>query len=279
MSRQSVQTERDQLKQEVAILSEALGKTKQALAEVQIQRGKLNNTIVKMAQEKGNLVREKVSLATEITKTQEVLRISEERLSSFKVMKDRLDEKVQGLEKQLVLAELNQSSLEETNFALQQEKHNLSAQSDRLERKKEDELSRIQSEKDLKLHQALLQAKAREADLQSEIQRIRGAREEKVRKLEEAHSLKMSSLVEQHRETVSRLRGEIESLEKEQRAKAARLSREKEAVVSHLEEETAILAERASKLQKLLDERCVESHHQQQHASHIAAEQKVYIAY
>lgn len=275
-SRQEVQSERDHFKHEVVVLSEALGKTKQALAEVQIQRGKLNSTIAKMAQENGDLVREKVSLASELTRIQGDLRASEDQLSLLEVMKDRLEERVQGLEQELALAELNQSSLEESNLTLQQEKHSLSVESDRVGKQKEDQISRMQSENDLELHQSLLQAKAREVDLQGEIKRMREAAVEQVRKLEEGHSLEVSLLTEQHGAAVSRLKEEIDSLKRAHKAEAAQTSREKEAMLSHFEEEKAILGERASRLQQLLDERRVESHHQLLHTSHMAAKQKDY---
>ena len=70
-------SDRDRVKLEAAALTEALGKSKQALAEVQIQRGKLNNIIAKMAQKKSELIREKVAMSTEMTKLQESLHVAE----------------------------------------------------------------------------------------------------------------------------------------------------------------------------------------------------------
>ena len=276
MSKVGMHSERCRLKQEVTTLSEALGKSKQALAEVQIQRGKLNNTIAKMAQEKGDLVREKISLSTEVTKLQEGLQLSEERLAALKVAKDRLEQKVQEVEKRLVLAELNQSSLEEANFMLQQEKHDLSIQNGQLGRKKEEDLSQLQSEKDLELHQAIVRAKSQESDLQGELQQVKATSEQEMKDLERVHTEKIATLTDRHSEIVSHLQGEIASLTKANRAEVERLTREKEGTVSHLEDEKALLADRISKLQKLFDEKCDESHYQHQHSSHIATEQKVY---
>jgi len=104
ITKMDTQNERDRLKQEVSALSEALGKSKQALEEVQVQRGKLNDAIAKLAQEKGDLVREKVSLSGKVTQLQESLQVAKERLASLQVAKERLEQKVQELEKRVVLA-------------------------------------------------------------------------------------------------------------------------------------------------------------------------------
>ena len=241
---------------------------------MQIQRGKLNTTIAKMAQEKGDLIREKVNLGAEVTQLQESLRVSEERLASLKAVKERLEGKVDELEKRLVHAELNQSTLEEANLALQQEKHDLVLENDGLSRRKEEECSQMQSEKGLKLQQT---PKAREGDLQDSIQETESTGEARVRDLQVAHSLEVASLNEQHREVVVQLRSKIESLTKVQKAdlEVSRLLREKELAVSSLEDEKALLAEQISKLQKLFDEKCDESRYQLEHANHLATEQKV----
>ena len=259
----------------MATLSEALGKSKQALAEVQIQRGKLNTTIAKMAQEKGDLIREKVNLGAEVTQLQESLRVSEERLASLKAEKERLEGKVDELEKRLVHAELNQSTLEEANLALQQDKHDLVLENDGLSRRKEEEMSQMQSEKGLKLQQTLVQVKTREGDFQDSIQKTELTGAARVRNLQAAHSLEVASLNEQHREVVVQLRSKIESLTEAQKTEVSRLLREKELAVSSLEDEKALLAEQISKLQKLFDEKCDESRYQLEHANHLATEQKV----
>ena len=259
----------------MATLSEALGKNKQALAEVQIQIGKLNNTLAKMAQGKGDLIHEKVSLGAEVTRLQDSLRVSEERLASLKVAKENLEGRVDELEKRLVHAELNQSTLKEANLALQQEKHDLALVNESLSQRKAEELSQMQSEKDLKLQQTLAQASTREGNLQDCIQKMKSTGEAQVRDLQEAHSLEVASLNEQHREEVAQLRGEIESLARAQKAETSRLLHEKELAVSSLEGEKGLLAEHVSKLQKLFDEKCSESRHQFEQANRLATEQKV----
>lgn len=92
-----------------------------------------------------------------------------------------------------------------------------------------------------------------------------------------AHTGEMTTMTNQHREIIAQLREEIESLSRAHGAALARLAREKDSIVSSMEDEKSLLAEQISKLEILLDEKSDELRRQHQHASQMAAEQKVHI--
>ena len=192
-------------------------------------------------------------------------------------MKQRLEQNLQDLEKRVVLAELNQSSLEEANFVLQQEKHDLSVEKDMISRAKEEELIRMQNEKDLEFQHAVARAKSRENNLEITLQNQHEAAEQQMREVQETHTGEMTTLTNQHREVIAQLREEIKSLSRAHDAAIARLAREKDSVVASMEDEKSLLAEQISKLEILLDEKSDELRCQRQHSGHMAAEQKVHI--
>ena len=267
-------SECDKLKKENTNTVEALGKTKQCLADIQVQRGKLTATVAKMAQEKGELVRERVTLMSQLAQTEELLQGARDKVASLEASGNHLQERIKHLEGTLASAEQNQSMLMEANDSLRHEKQSLNLERSLYEQAKEDELHRIANKKEEQLQTALKDANHREGELQEQLELVRRQGEKRLLQLSSQHQAEVRSLVHQQKDVVDYLNNEIQSLTQSKQSEVERLALEKDANISKLEEEKSFLYERLSRLQKLHDEKCEETRHQQQQATQLLAEQR-----
>lgn len=269
-----VKGEKESLAVEAAARSEALGTMKHSLAEVQIQRGKLNNTIAKIAQEKGDLIREKVTLSAEIAKFKETAKIAEDRATSLASVNERLDKNVEELKVKNNGIEKVVEDLEKHVFALQQEKQDILMARDKMMADKDEEASRKLSAKNLELQKSITAAKTAESELRACMQQVSAAAERKRMEKEVQHKNEVKELTEQHNDTVSHLKKEIEAISKARAIEGSRLQKQKEVVSKHYEEEKALLSERIEKLQANYDEKCSEARAQYEQFNHLLAEQR-----
>ena len=266
--------ESDRLKQEVASLTEALGKTKQCVAEMQIQRGKLTSTVAKVAQEKGELVREKLSLMTQLAQTEDMCQSSKDKVASLEASSAQLQQKNQQLNSALSTVEKNQSSLMEVNESLRHQKDSLTKEHQLYEQQKEEEIQHIVTKKEEELQKALIEARQRKMELESLVEQTQKEGARNLSELKSHHQSELRSLINQHQEIIQQLNGELEAANRSKQNELERMKMEQETSISKFSEEKSLVYERLARLQKMYDEKCEESRHQHHQTSQLIMEQR-----
>lgn len=267
-------SDREHMSIEAAARSEALGTVKHTLAEVQIQRGKLNNTIAKMAQEKGDLICERVSSSAEIAKLRESIKVAEERSTSLASINERLVKNIEELKFKNTEVENIVEELEKSMFSLQQEKHVILTERDRMVREKDEDVGRRMNRKNVELQNALMTTKTVESELKADMQQAKMVAERKMSELLAVHRNEMTVQIEYQQEMEAQLKREIESLSKASKVESSRLVKQNEFAASQFEEDKAALSKRIEKLQRMFEDRCNEARGQYEQSNYLLAEQK-----
>ena len=245
-------SEVNQIKKESYNLSESLSKFKQALNEAQVQRAQMNCAITKLAQEKGDLLREKVSLRVQIGSLEDALKYLKKKEEIVGEEQRSLDQKLKEVEKRLMLEVLSQSSVKQLKSANSLEIYSLDVPYEaeglqQVERK---------TEGDISLRDELAQVRRKEQDLHLELESQCLQYDADLRKVNEAHDNAMSVLRRQHQAALESWRTENDALrsithsQKEQQSKMFALLQEKDSTIDMLRRTANATKSEYEKLQR-----------------------------
>ena len=271
---QDIQSERDKLSHEAAIHSEALGMVNSALAAVQIQRGKLNNTIAKLAQEKGDLISENISSSADIARTKENLKLAEERCTSLASINERQVKDLEDLKCKNTEKENDVADLEKKILSLQMEKNKILSENKRVIRGKNEDASHRLDLKDAELQAAMMATKTVESELSAAIQQVQIVAEREMSEMTTVMRNEMKSQAEYHQKVVENLEEKIDSTSKARKVELSREIKLKELAAGQFEDEKEALNQRFEKIHKMYEDKCIEAHDQYEQSNRIVSEQR-----
>ena len=209
---ESAQNERDQLTKEVSSLTECLGQCKAALKEMQQQHSTLTTTVTTIAEEKADIMREKLSLEVQVGTLEDTCNSLKTQLDLVSIKKEQLEKKVTDSEKRLFLAELNRHVLSGGSM-VNTSRTNLEESSPSQAKVQPDVSWKILDEYK-PLCDTLTQMKKRELELLEQLETCRLNYETQLRTLQEDHMTGITTIKKQHEETCNAWRCETEKLRK-----------------------------------------------------------------
>lgn len=270
--------ERDNSRQEADSVSEALRKTKQALAEVQIQRGKLNNSLARTTQEKGELVQEKVRLSSETAHLKESLCSYQEQLAQLSTEKAKLQDGLEETMEDVLQARAQIESMQKAHLATLEDNHRKVKENTRALEHKEESLRSMQQSHMEEMKLAVAKAKNREADLESSIKALRFNHRKRLTETEHAFHRRLIEEKEDAKESIQQLKDEMASMGRKHRSEITHLTHDKELIVANMNSERELLQERVSNLQKLTVQKSKDLKEEKDRSYIVIAELKVCMA-
>lgn len=209
---EGVQSERDQLTKEVSSLTECLRQCKAALKEMQQQHGTLAATVTTIAEEKADVMREKLSLEVQIGTLEETRNSLKTQLDLVSITKEQLEKKLTDSEKRLFLAELNRHVLSGgsvVNTSCTDLENSSPSQADG-----QQEVSWKIFDEYKPLCDTLTQMKKRELELLEQLETCQLNYKTQLQTIQEDHMTGVASIKKQHEETCNAWRCETEKLRK-----------------------------------------------------------------
>ena len=268
--------EKDGLRQEATLLNDAFVKTRQTLSEVQIQRSKLNQSIAKIAQEKSQLVQDKVQLSSKIVHLEEALQSSHETNEILTADKEQWQLKVEELEAIVAAVHSEKNDLEKTNIALQEEKQiHLQDHTQMLEEMRK-KMTQIQEKHENEMKEFGLVIQTKESEYHSCLSSLKTAHKLELVELTNSHNQEILLNESNYKEVVDTLKSEMVSLSKKHHEEMTKLSLDKQTIVGNLEKEKELLQEKLAYEQKIHKEKCNELEEKNQHMTISCSELKVY---
>ena len=205
----------EQLSSEVLSLTQGMVQYKTTLEAIQQKRSALNARVEELAQEKADILREKVSLGVQVASLEDSLKATRKQLSVMTTERERLEERVTHSDKRIFLAELNRS-------IVSRESSSLNVSSDSLKETlrailpETDEACKGQYERLLEeygpLCDTLAQMRKKETELQEEMEKSCSRYEEQLQMIQEEHSKRLADIRKQHEETHKTWRNETDTL-------------------------------------------------------------------
>lgn len=245
---ETAQNKINQMTRESTTLSDDVRQHKLALNESQLQRTQLNNIIAKMAKEKGDLVREKVSLRVQVGTLEDSLSLLKKKQVQVSQERNRLEQRMKDMEKRLFLDELNKSleaQLASSSSINRRSSFDLPSKVDDVDGNGEN----------ASLQDTVALLKKKELELQSGLEVCRNEYEVQLMEVKETHSSIMSSLRGQHESAYNSWRTEMDTLRSsqwEQLSKMQAMLRERDSMVEAMRQSKELSEVECDKLRREL---------------------------
>ena len=268
----------------MAALSESLAQHRDLLEETKHQRTALNTTVASLAQEKADILREKVTLEVRIESTKDTMESLKRKLGLVTEERDRLQEAVKDSEKRVFLAELNRSVSASRDGSCTRDSGTPICSVSSMKRV----LPSLLPHADDARHEQLLkeyrplcetvsQLREREAELSSQLQELGSQYEARLRTAREHHGRSTEKIKHKHNEVRERWKVETEELRKKlhdtqikMQAQSMELQTAKKTVEEREREKAELMKERDT-LQKELEAERQRGDEAREHLASVAA--------
>ena len=205
----------------MAALSESLAQHRDLLEEAKHQRTTLNKTVASLAQEKADILREKVTLEVRVESLTDTIDSLKRKLGLVTKERDRLQEAVKDSEKRVFLAELNRSVSTSRDGSCTRDPGSPVCSASSMKQV----LPSLLPHADDARHEELLteyrplcetlsQLREREAELSSQLQELGSQYETRLRTAREHHGRSIEKIKHKHDEMRERWNVETEVLKK-----------------------------------------------------------------
>ena len=268
----------------MAALSESLAQHRDLLEETKHQRAALNTTVASLAQEKADILRERVTLEVRIESTKDTMESLKRKLGLVTEERDRLQEAVKDSEKRVFLAELNRSVSASRDGSCTRDSGTPVCSVSSMKRV----LPSLLPHADDARHEQLLkeyrplcetvsQLREREAELSSQLQELCSQYEARLRTAREHHGRSIDKIKHKHDEVRERWKVETEELRKKlhdtqvkMQAQSMELQTAKKTVEEREREKAELMKERDT-LQKELEAERQRGDEAREHLASVAA--------
>ena len=200
----------------MAAMTDSLAQHRATVEEGKHQRSILNATVASLAQEKADVLREKVALEVHVGTLQDTTESLKRKLGLVTDERDTLQEKVKNLEKRVFLAELNQSVTSRDDGVARDTRSPNSSNTQQALPPLLLHSSDSQHEHLLKEYRPLCETlshlRQRETELSDQLQLLQSQYEARLKAAREDHRQSIEKIRKRHDEVRAKWNGEIEEL-------------------------------------------------------------------